>query len=207
MIMANWLSAALIGQIMFWTMIILSFLIVFGIALFFLWKKGFNIAVWVVEKRGDGVSYWRTKRAKRFTDMDGNVKYVLFQMNPFAKSSYIKPTDDIRDVYRIEGKDAILVSKNSKDEYCPIHYNYDENSFENIPAEVSYWASNTRNHRMAIHKKGINWALIGAIGIVTFALIISLVMVIMTLGYASSVQCVGGQAVTGSNWTIPLVGK
>lgn len=198
------MDSALWSDIAFWSMMGIAIIMTFVVIGFLVWKSLFNVVVWVIEKRGDRIAYWRKIKAKRVVDNDGNVTYQVFTFNLFKPRVYIKPPSP-KDIYRIGIKDMLIVSKNSRDEYCPVRYNYDEDAFENIPAEVGFWASNTRRHRQQVHKQGVNWALVGAFAVVTFGLIISLVMVILTLDFASSMTCSGGQV--SSNFTIPLIGQ
>jgi len=198
------MDSSLITTLSFWGLVVILILgVIIGLFLI-VWRFSFNVPVWVFEKRGDKNYYLRKLSGRKIVDVDGNVKYILFSWNIMNKKIFIKPTEKAEDIYRLGNGDMLFVSKDSNENYCHIKYNYDSSSFENIPSEVHFWASNARRERAEVHRRGIDWATIGAYGVVFTGLIITLVMVIFTLDWASNIQCGGGSAPVDVN-SVPLV--
>ena len=196
----------ILTQLVFWSSLV-SILIAMGIVGFIVyWRTGFKIPVWVFEKDGNNVINLRRLAAK-LVRKDDNVKFQIFTWNFWDKSKiqYIKPITKCTDSFQQGSKHMLMVCKQSDGKYVHVRYDYNSDAFENIPSEVSYWASITRKEREMVHTTGVNWAVVAPIAITSFALIICLVMVIFTLDYVQSVN-VGGGAVQAVNTSIPLLG-
>ena len=209
--MAGMISQQLMADILLYGGLIgIAFIVCLVIGVFF-YTKTFNIKTLVVEKRGDGMFKFRFINVKKKVK-DGVVRYEPVNMTfggIFGKCPEIKPNDNPKDIYSMDGKDLLILVRDSKNDYSYANFNYDGNSFSPIPQEVHYWASVKRREQELMHKAGINWSVIMAYGIIVLGMIISLLMVVFVLDWASKVQCIAPVVQqTSNNITnaVPLVG-
>ena len=207
--MAFEITPEMIELFKFWTIIICIVIVVLLIVFVIAYYKSFNMKCWVFERRGTKFIKQKTLMVKRLVE-NGITKYQVWSWNFFSPKKTIKPTNCAEDIFQDEkGRDMLMVAKGSNEEYCHIQYNSNSMAFEDIPAEVNFWASVTTRERELVHKTGMNWGAIASMGLVFIALIISLLMVMYVLDYAETMRtaCQTAQAVApvvGAN--LPIVG-